>query len=68
MGLDRRLKRLEEARITDAPDACVVYEDGMATVFIYATGERLPLEEYRRRWPDHPVLKAYITWRLLEAV
>ncbi|CAA9557616.1 MAG: hypothetical protein AVDCRST_MAG88-1234, partial [uncultured Thermomicrobiales bacterium] len=30
--------------------------------------ERLPLEEYRRRWPEHPALKAYITWRLLEAV
>ncbi|CAA9546996.1 MAG: hypothetical protein AVDCRST_MAG88-486 [uncultured Thermomicrobiales bacterium] len=68
MGLDRRLKRLEEARVTDAPDACVVYEDGTATAYIYATGERMPWAEYARRWPDHPTPKAYLTWRLLEAV
>ncbi len=27
---------------------------------LFATGERLPLAEYARRWPHHPTLKAYL--------
>ncbi len=68
MGLGRRLARLEAARETAAPAACVVYAGGVAIVHIYATGERLPLEEYVRRWPQHPPLKAYGNWMLVEAV
>ncbi len=68
MGLDRRLKRLEAARVTDAPEACVVYEEGTATAYLYATSERMPWAEYARRWPEHPPLKAYLTWCMLEAV
>ncbi len=40
----------------------------MATVHIYATGERLPLAEYARRYPQHPPLKAYGNWIPIEAV
>ena len=68
MNLAARLRRLEQGQDTGVPEACVVHEDGTVTVYLYATGERLPLDEYQRRWPDHPVLKCYLSWRLPEAV
>ncbi len=68
MGLDRRLRRLEAARATAAPEVCVVRTDGTATIYIWDTGKRMPLEEYARRWPNHPILKCYLGWWLIEAV
>lgn len=68
MSLRQRLAALEAARATDAPEAAAVYTDEGVIVYIYATGERLSPEEFRRRWPNHPTLKAYVTWRLLRAV
>ncbi len=68
MGLEARVRRLEAGRETAAPEACVVYADGVAIVHIYATGERLPLGEYARRWSQHPSLKEYGNWTLIEAV
>ena len=63
----RRLERLEQGH-TAAPAGCVVYVDGAATVVLRARGERLPLEEYQRRWPGHPTLKAYIEERMANAL
>ncbi len=68
MGPEARLRRLEAARETAAPAACVVYADGVAIVHLYAAGARLPLAEYARRWPRHPPLKEYGNWMLVEAV
>ncbi len=65
MGLARRLARLEQGHAA-APEACIVYADGSATAVFHATGEGLPLEEYRRRWPRQPALKAYLDPRMLD--
>ncbi len=67
MTLLRRLERLERGH-TAAPAGCVVSADGAATVVLHATGERLPLEEYRRCWPRQPALKAYTDERMVNAL
>ncbi len=65
MNLLRRVHQLE-CRSIPAPEACMVYVDGEYTVVIDATGERLPREEYARRYPHHPTLKCYLGWRMVE--
>ena len=70
MTLRRRVERLEVgASFGVAPQACAVYEaDEPPMAYLCATGERLPLEEYDRRWPGHPTLKAYLGWWIIEAI
>lgn len=63
-NLARRVLRLETRENRDAPSACIIYHPRgagwWAEVEVYATRERMPLAEYERRWPRHPVLKAYL--------
>ncbi len=63
-GLNGRIRRLETREDSGAPHACAIYfpeGSGWEPVAeLYATGERLPLAEYARRWPRHPTLKAYL--------
>ena len=61
MSFLRRIERLEERGQSRAPDASLVYyRDGRAEAVIHATGERMPREEYTRRWPGRGTLKAYL--------
>ncbi len=66
MTLARRVRQLERVGHGHAPAACLVYAAGSATAYLSATGERLPLAEYDRRWPGHPVLKAYGDPRMVD--
>ena len=61
MSIERRIIKLEERRqgAHAAPPAYLVYHDNAAEVVIEATGERLPYEEFARRYPRHGTLKAY---------
>ncbi len=63
-SLNGRVRRLEAREDTGAPHACAIWYPvaggWRAEVEIYATGGRLPLAEYERRWPQHPTLKAYL--------
>ena len=61
MSILRRIEQLEERGQSRAPDASLVYhQDGRIEAVIHATGERLPREEYARRWPGRTALKAYL--------
>ena len=53
MSIERRIVRLEERRqqAHTAPAAHMVYHGDMAEAVIEATGERLPYEEFARRYP-----------------
>ena len=48
-----------------APGAVWVYEEGFSQVYLWATQEWLPKEEYNRRWPHHPTLKVYTDRRMV---
>ena len=54
--------RLEERRqqAHAAPAAYLVYHGDTAEAVLEGTGERLPYEEFARRYPRHGALKAYI--------
>ncbi|MDP9375043.1 MAG: hypothetical protein M3Q65_21865 [Chloroflexota bacterium] len=62
-SLNGRVRRLETREDTGAPHACAIYfpeGSGREPVAeLYATGARLSLAEYARRWPRHPTLKVY---------
>ena len=62
MGIERRIARLEERRqqAHPAPPAYLVYHGKVAEAVIEGTGERLPYEEFARRYPRHGTLKAYL--------
>ena len=62
MSIERRIVRLEEQRQQEhiAPAAHLVYYGDVAEAVIEATGERLPYDEFARRYPRHGTLKAYL--------
>ena len=62
MSIERRIVRLEERRqqAHAAPPAYLVYHGAVAEAVIEGTGERLPYEEFARRYPRHGTLKAYL--------
>ncbi len=62
-----RVKKLEAgAGFGAAPDACWVDEPDFSMVYLSGTGEWMPPEEYERRWPGHPPLKAYGDRRMID--
>jgi len=65
MTLGQRVRQLERAGHGHAPAACLVYVESVATVYIWATAERMPLAEYDRRWPRHTPLKCYLDWAIV---
>ena len=70
MTLRHRVTKLElGAGFGLAPPACAVYEEGEPPMaYLWATEERLPLDEYDRRWPGHPTLKAYLGWFVIDGL
>jgi len=62
VSIERRIVRLEERRqqAHAAPAAYLVYHGEWAEAVIEGTGERLPYEEFARRYPRHGTLKAYL--------
>ena len=67
-NLQGRLRRLERQTVGVAPDAVTVFVDGVYTVILNATGERLSAEEYARRYPGHAItgLKCYLDWAMID--
>ena len=68
MNLDARLRKLERRTVGAPPDAVTVFVDGVYTVILNATGERLSPEEYARRYPGHSMagLKCYLDWAMID--
>jgi hypothetical protein len=66
VSIERRIIKLEERRRAGAPDACLIcHPDGRRVARLYPrspgqVAEEMPYEEYRRRWPQHAALKAYL--------
>ncbi len=68
MRLEGRIAKLEaETGFGLAPSAVWVYEGtDFSMAYLWDTREWLPYEEYARRWPHHPPLKAYTDRRMID--
>jgi len=65
----QRVRRLEAgAGFGVAPAACWIFTGAESFVCLTATKERLPKDEYARRWPHAPVLKCYTDARMVDAL
>ena len=68
MSIGHRIAKLEVgAQFGQAPNAVWVHEgEQFSYAYLWESREWLPKEDYDRRWPQHPNLKAYTDRRMVD--